>query len=122
MVSQKFIKKNHPYRIIVSSINTALYTLASFLQKIISTSLTYDDKYVSNSFDLYKVLSGKKIGNTNILLSLDVISLFTNFPQDLAIKGISNRWATIEKNTNIPMDKFILALQFINFILYIFYF
>jgi len=27
-------------------INTALYTLASFLQKIISTSLTYDDKHV----------------------------------------------------------------------------
>jgi len=44
---------------------------------------------------------------------LDVISLFINIPQNLAIEDISNRWATIEKNTNIPMDEFILVLQLI---------
>jgi len=103
-------KKNYPYRIVVSSINTALYPISSIIQKIISTSLTYDDKHVKNSFDLYKVLSGKKIGSTDILLSLDVISLFTNIPQVLVIVGISNRWAMIEKNTNIFIDEFISAV------------
>jgi len=34
---------------------------------------------------IYTVLSGKKIGNTDILISLDVVSLFTNIPQDLTI-------------------------------------
>jgi len=109
----KIHKKSFPYRIIVSSINTALYPIASYIQKIISISLTYDEKHVKNSFDLYKILSGKKIGNTDILLSLDVISLFNNIPQDLAIEGISNRWNMIKKNTNIPMKDFISALQLI---------
>jgi len=64
----KILLKN-PNRIIVSSINTALYPLASF-QKIISTNLTYDDKHVRNSFDLYRVLFSKKIEDTDILISL----------------------------------------------------
>jgi len=42
----KIHKKDYPYRIIVSSINTALYPLASYLQKIISNSLIHDDKQV----------------------------------------------------------------------------
>jgi len=35
----KIHKINTPFRIIVSSVNTALYSLASFLQNIISNSL-----------------------------------------------------------------------------------
>jgi len=112
----KIYKKNYPYRIIVSSINTALYLLASFLQKIISDSLTFsNNRYVKNSYELYKTLSGKKIGDTNILVFLerDVISLFTNIPQDLAIESILNRWTLIEKKTNIPKDEFIGAIELI---------
>jgi len=82
----KIHKKNYPFRIIVSSINTALYLLASFLQRIISNSLTHNDKHVKNSSELYKSLSGTRICSPNILISLDVISLFTNIPQDLAIE------------------------------------
>jgi len=41
----KIHKKNYPYRIIVSSINTVLYPLASFLQIIISNSLTFNNRY-----------------------------------------------------------------------------
>jgi len=109
----KIHKKNNPYRIIVSSINTALYPLASFLQTIISDSLTFNNRYVKNSYELYKTLSGKKIDNTNILVSLDVISLFTNVPQDRAIESILNRWTLIEKKTNIPKNDFIGAIELI---------
>jgi len=69
---------------------------------------------------LYRILLGKKISSTDILISLDVVSLFTNIPQDLAIEGISKRWTLIEKNTNIPMDEFIAAK--INLIFNVFYF
>jgi len=112
MAFLKFTKKNHPFRIIVSSINTALYPLASFLQRIIFNSLTHNDKYVKNSFELYRSLSGTRICSPNILISLDVISLFTNIPQDLAIE-IINRWTLIENNTNIPMEDFISAIKLI---------
>jgi len=97
----------------VSSINTALYPLASFLHKIIFNSLNYNEERVKNSFELYKSLSNKTINDTDVLISLDVISLFTNIPQDLAIESILNRWSLINKNTNIPMDYFILAIKFV---------
>jgi len=97
----------------VSSINTALYPLASFLHKIIFNSLNHDEKRVKNSFELYKSLSNKTINDTDVLISLDVISLFTNIPQDLAIDSILNRWSLIRKNTNIPMEDFILAIKFV---------
>jgi len=56
----KIHKKDYPYRIIVSSINTALYKLASFLQSIITSSLPHDNRQVKNSFELYGTLSGKR--------------------------------------------------------------
>jgi len=87
----KIHKKDIPFRIIVSSINTATYALASYLQSIITSSLTLDNKQVKNSFELYKALSGTELSNTYELISLDVVSLFTNIPQDLAINSITNR-------------------------------
>jgi len=109
----KIHKKDYPFRIIVSSINTALYPLASYLQKIISNSLIHDNKQVKNSFELYNSLSGKKICNTHILASLDVISLFTNVPQNLAIESILKRWTLIELKTSIPKEDFIEAIKLI---------
>jgi len=109
----KIHKKDHPLRIIVSSINTALYSLASYLQTIIANSLTHNNKQVKNSFDLYKTLSGTKICNTHMLISLDVVSLFTNIPQDLAVNSILNRWALITSKTNIPKDEFMGAIKLI---------
>jgi len=109
----KIHKENYPFRIIVSLINTALYPLASFLHKIIHTSLPPNHKLVKNSFEMYSSLSGKPIQDTNILISLDVISLFINIPQDLAIVSVVKRWTSISKNTSIPMDDFISAVKFV---------
>jgi len=64
----KIHKKDIPFRIIVSSINTALYALASYLQSIITCSLTLDNKQVKNSFELYKALSGTELCNTYELI------------------------------------------------------
>jgi len=108
----KIHKKDYLFRIIVSSINTELYPLASFLQTIISNSLTQSNKQVKNSFELCKSLSSTKIYNTNIMISLDAISLFT-IPQDLAIDSILNKWTLIEKNTNILRNEFIGAIKLI---------
>jgi len=109
----KIHKKDHPFRIIVSSINTAFYPLASYLQAVLTSSLTYDNKQVKNSFELYKTLSGTKISDTHMLISLDVVSLFTNIPQDLAINSIIKRWAFIKLKTNIPKNEFIEAIKLI---------
>lgn len=41
-------------------------------------------------------------------MSLDVTSLFTNVPVDLAVVAVMNRWlhwSYIEKNTKIPKNE-----------------
>lgn len=94
-------------------INTALHPLVTYLHKLISNSLPKAASHVNNSFELYNLLSGKKIEDSHKLISLDVTSLFTNVPLDLAIEDIDKRWSLTEKNTNIQKEDFISSIRFI---------
>lgn len=109
----KIHKENTPFRIIVSSINTSLYSIATFLHKIISENIPTIKSNINNSFELYSMLSGKKISTDDILISLDVVSLFTNIPIDLAIESVNNRWNDINTQTLIPKNEFISMVKFI---------
>jgi len=53
------------------------------------------------------------LNSTEILISLDVVSLFTNVPLDLAIDSINKRWNYIERHTTISKNEFIRAIKFI---------
>lgn len=81
----KIHKDNVPFRIIVSSVNTALHPFASFLQKLISKNVPSPFSQVVNFFELYRILSGKNLASTDVMFYLDVASLFTNVPLELAI-------------------------------------
>lgn len=48
-----------------------------------------------------------------VLISLNVISLFTNVPLDLIIGGIAKRWHLIENKICIPYNEFLMALKLI---------
>jgi len=109
----KIHKENIPYRIIVSSVNSTLHSFANFLHRILHRSLPLPNSHVKNSFELYKTLNYMDVPDNHILISLDVISLFTNIPQDLVIEGINNRWQFIEKETKISKTEFIASVQFI---------
>lgn len=85
----KMHKSSCPFRIIVSSIDSPLYSLALYLHEIISSNVPKSLSHIENSFELVEKLSGTFINNNHILISLDVISLFTNIPIDLAIESIS---------------------------------
>jgi len=47
------------------------------------------------------------------LVSLDVTSLFTNVPIDLAMESIGRRWNPISRNTLIPLEEFKSAAKFV---------
>jgi len=103
---------SHPYRIIISSVDSPLYSLATFLHGLIKDNILNTFSHIENSFQLIDKLKGSHIDNNHIFISLDVISLFTNIPIDLAIESILNRWDTI-KNCHIPQDEFINALKLV---------
>jgi hypothetical protein len=110
----KIHKNNISYSIIVSSIGTALYPLATFLHKLIFESIPHLMGHVNNSFELYNSLVGREIPDSHILISLDVISLFMNVPTNLAIDKVRKRWSYIEKKKmKIPLDEFLSAVQFV---------
>jgi len=92
----KIHKEGTPLRIIVSCINSSLYSFANYLQKIIQSSLPPGIGQVKNSFNLFNTLLGKKIPENHLMLSLDVKSLFTNIPSDLVLEAINNRWSYIK--------------------------
>ncbi|XP_018362906.1 PREDICTED: uncharacterized protein LOC108761070 [Trachymyrmex cornetzi] len=109
----KIHKPGHPLRVIVSSIGSPLHNLASYLHSIIKKSLSSVDSGVKNSFTLIKNIEGMRVPDEASLVSLDVVSLFTNIPVDLVLDGISKRWHLIECNTEIPKVEFFKALTLV---------
>ena len=87
--------------------------MATYLHELISESVPHSMSHANNSFELYDSLSGKEICESHTLISLDVVSLFTNVPLNLALEGIRKRWPYIEKNTKIPLAEFLSAVEFV---------
>ena len=109
----KVHKEGCPLRIIVSSINTPLYSLAKFLQKLMYEAIPKAESYIENSFKLSKKLTGMFVEDGYSLIPLDVVSLFTNVPVGLAIDSIKKRWEHIKKKCIIPQDEFLRAVQLV---------
>ncbi|XP_011867795.1 PREDICTED: uncharacterized protein LOC105561973 [Vollenhovia emeryi] len=122
----KIHKQDCPLRIIVSSVDSPLYAFSAFLHNIIKSSIPKPESHILNSFDLVNKLNGLHIQETHDLISLDVVSLFTNIPLDLAEESIANRWTYISDNCSIPRDEFLRAIRTVlkstyfsfNFIIY----
>src|SRR5580765_2372334 len=109
----KIHKPNCPLRIIVSSVNSPLHSIATFLHNIIHGSIPKAHSHIDNSFELVDKLTGLHIEDNYKLISLDVVSLFTNIPVELAMESILNRWEHIEMNCSIPRDEFLCAVRFV---------
>lgn len=109
----KIDKPDCPLRIIISSVDTFLYCLAKFLHNIMYKSLPKANSFIDNSFHLVDKLRGLCLEENYKLISLDVISLFTNVPAELAIDGIEKRWNFIKLNCKIPKNKFLIVVRFV---------
>jgi len=109
----KIHKPNCPLRIIVSTINSPLFSLAIFLKDILQNSIDRSIGYVANSHQLVKTLNDFTMDPNYRMVSLDVISLFTNVPIDLALESIEKRWDSISQCTLIPLQEFKVAVKFV---------
>lgn len=109
----KIHKPGCPLRVIVSSVNTPLFGLATFLHEIIYSSIPAAKSQIINSFQLVRELKGRYVGDEFKLISIDVVSLFTNVPLDLTMDSITRRWHYIESKCTIPRDDFLWAVHFV---------
>jgi len=109
----KIHKPGNPFRLIISSIDSPFYYLAGFLQKLIIDHVPNTFSHLDNSFKLNEKLNNVNISDKHVLISFDVISLFTNILLDLAIESVSKRWKYIASGYSISREEFLYALRLI---------
>ena len=87
-------KQNYPIRPVVPTVLSASTNLNKYLADILSNLLHQSKFNIQNSSDLKEKLTSLKVDEP--LFSLDVVSLFTNVPVDLAIQSVMKRWRYIK--------------------------
>jgi len=85
----KIHKPGFTFRIIISSVDSLTYSIANFIHRIISKNIIKLHSYIENSYQLVHELNGLSIEENYELISLDVVSLFTNISSNLALESVS---------------------------------
>ena len=88
--STKHHKAGCPLRPIVSCIDSALYNTSKFLTDILTPIQNLNGYSVSNSMDFTKQVANQEITEDEVMVSFDVVSLFTAIPVDKACVYIRN--------------------------------
>ncbi|XP_055527465.1 uncharacterized protein LOC129720078 [Wyeomyia smithii] len=102
-------KNNLPLRPVVPNYSAPTYKLCKYIANILSTSLT--SRYNTfSSFELCEELKTIILPENYIMVSLDVVSLFTNVPRQQVITSITERWKKVK--TNITLSLFLEIVQF----------
>ena len=110
----KVHKPNCPLRPIVSTINAPTSKLSKFMANILKNSFAdYFEYSIKDSFSFASIINDFQLPDDYVIISLDVISLFTNISLEISIKIITDEWPRIQNNTNIPKDVFIKIIRFL---------
>ena len=79
----KIHKAGFPVRPIISTINSPPYALPKFFAKLLQDNLKTPTSHIDNSEKLKDKLDNTHIPQDHEIISFDVVSLFTNVPEDL---------------------------------------
>lgn len=113
--SIKHHKPGFPLRPIVSSIGSALYNTSKFLSEILSPIQNHNGYSVLNSSQFAKEVANMEISDDEVMVSFDVVSLFTAIPVNKAceyIRSKLNNDNTLRSRTILSTDDIISLLDF----------
>lgn len=99
-------------RPVVSSIGSPGYELASYLHKILSPYMMSLEYNVKDSFQFVDSIKSVKLDDNYVLVSFDVVSLFTNVHKNLVIKIIQERWNKMSNFVDLDQDLLIELIEF----------
>jgi hypothetical protein len=88
----KIHKMGAPLRPIVSAINSPTYCLAKYLTGILSPHVGCCEHHVKNSTDFIETLRTIRLEPGDIMVSFDVISLFTRIPLEDSLQLLEKRF------------------------------
>lgn len=68
---------------------------------------------IKNSTELVKKLRKMRPPPNYKLITLDVVSLFTNIPKEVVLSAVQKRWTKSKRFTSLPKDEFIAGLKIV---------
>ena len=114
--SVKHRKLGNPLRPIVTSIGSALYHTSKFLADILSPLQNKNGLAVENSREFVREIAGTEIAEDEVMVSFDVISLFTAIPIQKACDYIKEKLeqnSTLSQRTHLEIDDIVSLLNFV---------
>ena len=108
-------KPGFPVRPIVSSIGSPLYNTSKFLSDILLPIQNLNGYSVLNSSQFAKEVANMEISDDEVMVSFDVVSLFTAIPVNKACEYIWNKLNndnTLHLRTSLNTDDIISLLEF----------
>ncbi|KAJ0057450.1 hypothetical protein NL108_006138 [Boleophthalmus pectinirostris] len=112
----KIHKTDTPLRPIVDSIGSVTYNLSKALVEIIKPLIGQTKFNCKNAKQLAQELKNITIAPDEILISHDVISLFTKTPVDVTLRIVQEKLKkdrTLKKRTNLTVDDITQLLRFV---------
>ena len=113
--SVKHHKPDYPLRPIVISFGSVLYHTSMFPIDILSPLQNKNGLAVENSKELVREISGIEISDDEVMVSFDVISLFTARPVQRPCDYIKEKLeqdSTFSRKTHLKIDEIVLLLNF----------
>ena len=84
-------KQDVPLRPIISFVSLSTYQLSKFLASVLSPIGGLSDQHVRNSQHFTQFVTTQKLRDTEVLVSFNVVSLFTQIPTNRAIQVTRQR-------------------------------
>ena len=102
----KLHKEDIPLRPVVDTINSPSYALNKFMNDILK-KICDESKYnIRNSYEFKDFIAKTQVPTNHILVSFDVVSLYTNTDVTKVLNILKRRWPEIELHTTINKDLF----------------
>ncbi|BET03458.1 ankyrin 2,3 unc44 [Nesidiocoris tenuis] len=100
-------KDGIPLRPIVSCLGSPGLRLSHLVKDLLKPLKSLGSYDVVNSYTFQQEIDGLVLQEDEIMVSFDVVSLFTNVPLEIVIYLVQRHWRAIEEHTNVPLDVFL---------------
>lgn len=106
-------KKGMPLRMIIAFMNAPGHNLSKLVLKVLKEAFPPKEMNLKNSLDLKRRIDGVIVGPNEVLVSFDIISMFTSIPVWLVIQILRENIDKIAPLTNNEPECLIKIIEFI---------